>query len=111
MTVAQIPLEDQYKLAVLREDFRERITAAAISVSMQAFAGPPATGTAQTARLQLAHNIALRADFATDLFAWLVVSRPAFTSEDSLDDLTIVATIRQAFDLVAQQLLPPAGGP
>jgi hypothetical protein len=101
--------DDQYRLAVLQSDFRQRVEAACVTQAIVSFSAPAISGVAQVQRVALANAILRESHFAVDTFAWVVVSRPQLNSPDTIADTQISNFIAAAFDNVAQQLMP--GGP
>jgi hypothetical protein len=104
-----IILADQWRLATTASDFLNRVTASCFGQATAVVTAAPAvSGTAQ--RQQLARNVLHTPDYATELFAWVIVTRPQFNSQDDLTDANINAQIVATWDAVAMQY-PLASGP
>lgn len=101
-----IPLSDQYTLAMVQPEFRSRITSAMMSAAITAFSATPnADPVTQTNRVQLASEILASPTKYTTAFGWIVVTRPAVSSLDSLTDTFVSTTVSQVFDPAANQLV------
>ncbi len=107
-----LSLADQYALAMVQSDFRERVAAACFEVAALQLTTPAATGTGgdviTAQRMILANDIVRDPTYAAKTFAWVVVSRSIFDTRDDLTDAAIVQVVTAAFDAVARQLIPGA---
>jgi hypothetical protein len=98
-------LEDQYRLAVMQDGFRSRVTAAAfMAAASMVTAAANSDATKQSQRMALANKIIHKPDSATDQFAWAVVTRPSLTQESDITDIFITTTVNTTFDIIASLL-------
>lgn len=107
-----LALADQYRMAMVQQDFGERVTAAVFSVAVTMLSATANTDpTVQKQRLALAKQVALQADSATPVFTWLCVSRPGVNTVADLTDGFLTTTVSTLFDAVAQNTIPVASLP
>lgn len=99
-----LSLIDQYQQAVTMPDFRHKVSAAAFDEARAQLGKPPLIDpTQESQRKSLIAGIFHSVDYATDLFAWAVVSDPAMNTVDDLTDANIKTCVASTFNPVAQQ--------
>lgn len=101
-----LKLEDQYRLATVQTDFRNRVSAASFATAVAAFGLPPLATAQQSQRMQLVRAVINQPNYATNPFAWLIVMQTGLTDESGLTDAFISQQCGAFFDPLAQFLFP-----
>lgn len=103
--------QDQYRLAMLQDDFANRVAAAVFAAAIAAFNATPLLEPKQTQRMTLVKQVVQNPLTASVTFKWLVVSQSSLTVEAGLTDAFIGQVVLNSFDVIAQQLISIAPPP